>query len=149
MIQVVLIMLVTDLARYWLHLVDILVTRSLSLMPMVLLGFSSEAINVYLPILALQSVFIHCNLEFDLPWLQKLVTTPKFQHWHHTSDREHLDRNFSISLPVLDLVFGTYYSPPGKWPEAYGLAEDKLEERYLAHLLTPFSRKKNTGFSNS
>ena len=177
-IQVVLIMLVTDLAQYWvhrafhqvpllwrfhrihhsvekmdwlagsrLHLVDILVTRSLSLMPMVLLGFSSEAINIYLPILALQSVFIHCNLEFELPWLQKLVTTPKFHHWHHTSDTEHLDRNFSISLPVLDLVFGTYYSPPGKWPEAYGLAEDKLEERYLAHLFTPFRRNKSTEFT--
>ena len=70
MIQVVLIMLVTDLAQYWLHLVDIHVTRSLSVMPVVLLGFRSEAINIYLPILALQSVFIHrgehCLLWFTL-----------------------------------------------------------------------------------
>jgi lathosterol oxidase len=167
--QVFLIMLVTDLAQYWvhrcfhqipllwrfhrihhsvekmdwlagsrLHVVDILITRSLSLVPMVLLGFSAEAINIYLPILALQSVFIHCNLEFELRWLQKLLTTPKFHHWHHTSDREHLDRNFSISLPVLDLIFGTYYSPQGKWPDGYGLAEEKLEERYLTHLFAPF-----------
>ena len=128
------------LAGSRLHLVDILVTRSLSLVPMVLLGFSSAAINIYLPILALQSVFIHCNLEFELHWLQKLVTTPKFHHWHHTSDPGHLDRNFSISLPFLDLLFGTYYSPPGKWPEGYGLNEDKLEERYLAHLLAPFRK---------
>lgn len=60
-------MLVTDLAQYWLHLVDILVTRSLSVMPVVLLGFSSEAINIYLPILALQSVFIHSG-EYCLLW---------------------------------------------------------------------------------
>ena len=128
------------LAGSRLHVVDILITRSLSLVPMVLLGFSAGAINIYLPILALQSVFIHCNLEFELRWLQKLLTTPKFHHWHHTSDREHLDRNFSISLPLLDLLFGTYYNPAGKWPEGYGLAEEKLEERYLVHLFAPFRK---------
>lgn len=171
-VQVLLIMLLTDLVQYWvhrafhrvpllwrfhrihhsvekmdwlagsrLHVIDILITRSLSLVPMVVLGFSTEAINIYLPILALQSVFIHCNLEFEMPWLQKLVTTPKFHHWHHTSDSEYVDRNFSISLPLLDLAFGTYHSPPGKWPDAYGLGEDKLEGRYLAHLFAPFKRQ--------
>ncbi len=170
--QVLLIMLVTDLAQYWvhrafhqlpflwrfhrihhsvesmdwlagsrLHIVDIMVTRSLSLVPMVLLGFSTEAINIYLPVLALQSVFIHCNLEFEFRWLQKIITTPKYHHWHHTSDQQYVDRNFSISLPLLDLLFGTYYSPKGKWPKAYGLAENKLEERYIAHLLAPFKKQ--------
>lgn len=169
--QVLLIVVVTDFAQYWvhrafhgvpflwrfhrvhhsaekmdwlagsrLHIVDVLLTRSLSLVPMVLLGFSGEAINIYLPILALQSVFIHCNLEFELRWLQKIVATPKFHHWHHTSDEGCLDKNFSVSLPVLDLLFGTYHSPDGEWPERYGLAGDRLEEHYLAHLLTPFRR---------
>ena len=168
-VQVAMIMLVTDVAQYWvhrafhripflwrfhrihhsvekmdwlagsrLHIVDVLLTRSLSLFPMVLMGFSNTAINIYLPILALQAVFIHCNLEFEFRWLQKIVTTPKFHHWHHTNDPNHLDRNFSISLPVLDLLFGTYHSPPGEWPRGYGLAGRPLEERYLAHLLAPF-----------
>lgn len=169
LLQVVLIMLVTDLTQYWvhrafhqvpflwgfhrvhhsvekmdwlagsrLHLVDVIVTRSLSLMPMVLLGFSIEAINIYLPILALQSVFIHCNVAWELKWLEGLLTTPKFHHWHHTAQAEHLDRNFAISLPVLDRLFGTYYCPAGQWPDAYGLAGAPLEERYFAHLLAPF-----------
>jgi sterol desaturase/sphingolipid hydroxylase (fatty acid hydroxylase superfamily) len=175
LVQVFLIMLVTDLAQYWLHrafhqvpflwrfhrihhsiekmdwlagsrlhIVDVITMRSLSLVPMVLLGFSVEAINIYLPILALQSVFIHCNLEFELAWLQKSLTTPKYHHWHHTSDARHLDRNFAISLPLLDLLFGTYYSPRGKWPGAYGLTGNKLEEKYIAHFLAPFTgeRKK-------
>lgn len=167
--QVLLIMLITDLAQYWvhrafhripllwrfhrvhhsiekmdwlagsrLHIVDVLLTRSLSLVPMVVMGFSNEAINIYLPILALQAVFIHCNLEFEFRRLQKIVTTPKFHHWHHTSDPRYLDRNFSISLPFLDLLFGTYYSPDGEWPRSYGLAGRKLEEKYWAHLLAPF-----------
>ena len=171
LVQVLLIMLVTDLAQYWvhrafhqvpflwrfhrihhsveamdwlagsrLHIVDVLVTRSLSLVPMVLLGFSVEAINIYLPILALQSVFIHCNVEWEFAGLQKIITTPKYHHWHHTSDPDALDRNFAISLPVIDMVFGTWHSPKGEWPQGYGLTKDPLEERYLAHLLAPFRR---------
>ena len=129
------------LAGSRLHCVAVLLTRSISLFPMVFLGFSAEAINIYLPILAMQSVFIHCNLEFEFPRLQKLITTPKYHHWHHTSDTRHLDRNFAISLPLLDIVFGTYYSPPGKWPKEYGLAGKHLEESYFYHLLLPFRKQ--------
>lgn len=172
LLQVLLIMLVTDLAQYWvhrafhhfpmlwrfhrihhsvqamdwlagsrLHIVDVLVTRSLSLISMVLLGFSNQAINWYLPILALQSVFIHSNLRFELAGLQKIITTPKFHHWHHTRDTGCIDRNFSISLPFLDLLFGTWYSPRGKWPQEYGVHGPQIEESYWAHLLAPFKRQ--------
>ena len=126
------------LAGSRLHILDVLLTRSISLIPMVLLGFSPEAINIYLPILALQSVFIHCNLQFELAKLQKIVTTPKFHHWHHTSDAGCVDRNFAISLPVLDLLFGTYYSPPGEWPKQYGCTGPKIRPNYFAHLIAPF-----------
>lgn len=173
-LQVLLIMIVTDLAQYWvhrafhqipllwrfhrihhsvevmdwlagsrLHIFDVLVTRSISLGPMVLLGFSPEAINLYLPILALQSVFNHCNLQFEFAALQKIIATPKFHHWHHTSDEGCMDRNFAVSLPVLDLMFGTYYSPPGQWPEQYGCTGPKIHPNYFAHLLAPFKNAKS------
>lgn len=170
-LQVLLIVILTDLTQYWvhrafhrvpllwrfhrihhsvevmdwlagsrLHIFDVLVTRSISLVPMVLLGFSPEAINIYLPILALQSVFIHCNLQFEFAALQKIITTPKFHHWHHTSDAGCIDRNFAISLPVLDLIFGTYYSPTGEWPKQYGCTGPKIRPNYFAHLFAPFRR---------
>ncbi|MCB1690331.1 MAG: sterol desaturase family protein [Halioglobus sp.] len=170
-VQVPLIMLVTDIAQYWvhrafhrvpllwrfhrihhsveqmdwlagsrLHIVDVLLTRSISLMPMVVLGFSNEAINFYLPILALQSVFIHCNLEFEFRWLDKILTTPHYHHWHHTRDENCIDRNFAISLPLLDLLFGTYYCPKGKWPREYGLVGKSIKGGYLAHLMAPFRK---------
>jgi sterol desaturase/sphingolipid hydroxylase (fatty acid hydroxylase superfamily) len=126
------------LAGSRLHVVDILLTRSLSLLPAVLLGFSNEAVNIYLPILALQSVFIHCNLNWALEGIQKVMTTPKFHHWHHTADPGCTDRNFSISLPLLDILFGTFYSPRGQWPVNYGLAGEKLRESYWNHLVSPF-----------
>ena len=171
LIQVPVIMIVTDFAQYWihrashrwawlwrfhrvhhsveimdwlagsrLHFVDILVTRSVSLIPMTVLGFSEQAINIYLPILALQSVFIHCNVDYPLRWLNKILATPRFHHWHHTSDPRLLDRNFSISLPVYDLLFGTYHCPDATWPSAYGLVDNDLGHRYLQHVFKPFFR---------
>ncbi|HET6563933.1 MAG TPA: sterol desaturase family protein [Xanthomonadales bacterium] len=168
-LQVVMLMLVTDFAQYWvhrafhhfpllwrfhrihhsvqamdwlagsrLHIVDVVVTRAISLVPLVLLGFSNAAINIYLPILALQAVFIHSNLRFEMAWLQKIITTPKYHHWHHTRDAGCTDRNFAVSLPLLDVLFGTYYSPKGQWPESYGIKDPQIAETYLAHLLAPF-----------
>jgi len=176
LVQVFLIMLVTDFTQYWihrafhripllwrfhrihhsvqamdwlagsrLHIVDVLVTRSLSLVPMVLLGFSNQAINWYLPILALQSVFIHSNLRFEMAGLQKIITTPKYHHWHHTSDRGCTDKNFSVSLPLFDLLFGTYYSPKGQWPQNYGASGPPIEESYFSHLLAPFRSQRSGG----
>lgn len=170
--QVFSIVVITDLAQYWihrashslpflwrfhkihhsvevmdwlagsrLHLIDIIITRSLSLIPMVLLGFSVEAINIYLPLLALQSVFNHCNLRFHFNPLRKILSTPKFHHWHHTSQPEHINRNFSVSLPVFDLIFGTYYCPKDRWPKSYGLAHETIKHRYIDQLLSPFLRK--------
>lgn len=170
-LQVFLLILLTDLAQYWihrafhqvpllwrfhrihhsakamdwlagsrLHIVDVVVTRSLSLVPMVLLGFSNTAINFYLPILALQSVFIHSNLRFEFAALQKIISTPKYHHWHHTLDVGCRDKNFSVSVPLWDLLFGTYYSPKGEWPKQYGITGKQIEPNYLAHLLAPFSK---------
>lgn len=173
LVQVVMIMFVTDLTQYWvhrachtypilwrfhqvhhsvekmdwlagsrLHIVDVLLTRSLSLIPMTLLGFSPEAINIYLPILALQSVFIHCNVNYPIGFLRKVIATPQFHHWHHTGDVEHRDRNFSVTLPVFDILFSTYHCPRDQWPEKYGLDDSPFEDSYRSHLLVPFGFRK-------
>ncbi len=132
------------LAGSRLHFVDVLLTRSLSLIPMTLLGFSAEAINIYLPILALQSVFIHCNVNYPIGFLRKLIATPQFHHWHHTGDIEHRDRNFSVTFPIFDLLFATYYCPKNEWPEQYGLDDSPFDETYRSHLLVPFGFRTRT-----
>jgi lathosterol oxidase len=131
------------LAGSRLHLVDVIATRSLSLIPMVVLGFSNDAINLYVPILALQSVFIHCNTRLPLGALRAVLATPQFHHWHHTADAGRLDRNFAVTLPVFDLLFGTYHCPKGEWPVAYGLGggpDKQVSEHYVAQLVGPFRR---------
>lgn len=81
------------LAGSRLHLVDVIVTRGLTYVPIFVLGFSREA------------------LRWELRPLRRAVATPAFHHWHHAAERDAIDKNFAVHTPIWDLLFGTYYLP--------------------------------------
>jgi len=125
------------LASARLHLVDIVVTRGLSFVPLYVLGFSAPAVYAYLVFVSFHAVFIHANVRFRFRPLERLLVTPRFHHWHHAA-AEAVDRNFAIHLPVIDRLFGTAYFPDGRWPDAYGLAGDPVPDGWFRQLLSPF-----------
>lgn len=128
------------LAGSRLHLVDVIVTRGLTYVPIFVLGFSREALAVYVFIVAVQATFIHANVRWDLRPLRHAVATPAFHHWHHAAERDAIDKNFSVHTPIWDRLFGTYYLPD-RWPSAYGLHNTKgVPARWAAQLLYPFRR---------
>jgi len=45
-----------------------------------------------------------------------------------------------VHLPCFDRWFGTSYLPPGRWPEAYGIAGDPVPESWAAQMVWPFER---------
>ena len=62
-------------------------------------------------------------MRFHFGPLRWLMATPQFHHWHHGAEREAVDKNFAVHLPVLDRLFGTCYLPGDRWPASYGLAD--------------------------
>jgi lathosterol oxidase len=108
------------LAGSRLHLVDIILTRGLVYVPIFVLGFSEQALMVYVFIVAVQATFIHANVRWTLRMMRPYIATPAFHHWHHTAERHALNRNFAVHTPIWDRLFGTYYLPD-RWPERYGL----------------------------
>jgi sterol desaturase/sphingolipid hydroxylase (fatty acid hydroxylase superfamily) len=94
-----------------LHVCEILLTRSLILVPIFLLGFPQDTIFAYVIFVSVQSVVIHSNLAWDLGWLRYVLVTPHFHHWHHASDEEALDRNYCAHTPLWDHVFRTAHAP--------------------------------------
>ncbi|MES9906417.1 MAG: sterol desaturase family protein [Sedimenticola sp.] len=45
-------------------------------------------------------------------WLEWLISTPVFHHWHYTHDGpEYVDKNYATMFPWIDRLFGTYYLP--------------------------------------
>jgi lathosterol oxidase len=116
-----------------LHIVDLALTRSMVFVPAFVLGFADLAIYFYIVIVAVQSVFIHANLNWNFGWLEYVLTTPRFHHWHHALEREATDKNFAVHFPVLDLMFGTFYLPAGNvWPAGYGVHSSDVPEHYFA-----------------
>jgi sterol desaturase/sphingolipid hydroxylase (fatty acid hydroxylase superfamily) len=125
------------LAGSRLHLVDVIVTRGLSYVPIFLLGFSESALMAYVFLVATQATFIHANVRWVFRALQPFVVTPAFHHWHHAAEREAINKNFAVHTPIWDRLFGTYYLP-GRWPAAYGLAGGReVPRRWISQLVYP------------
>jgi lathosterol oxidase len=128
------------LAGSRLHLLDIAVTRGLTYVPIYVLGFAESPLVAYLIFVSAQATFIHANVRFEWRWLQWILATPRFHHWHHASEPEAVDINFAVHLPVLDVLFGTAYLPD-RWPSAYGIAHGARAPRgYVRQFLWPFRR---------
>lgn len=128
------------LAGSRMHFIEIIVLRSLTIIPMNVLGFSQTAIYTYLIIVYLYSTYLHANLKFDVEWVKPILATPRFHHWHHGIEKEAIDVNFSIHFPILDRIFGTYYMPKSKWPSAYGIKNHPIPSGYLKQFLYPFKK---------
>jgi len=121
-----------------LHLVDILITRSFSYIPLYILGFSNDVFYVYVVIVALQAVMAHTNVRIPFSFLKYLFVTPQFHHWHHSKDKETHNKNFAIHFPFIDKIFGTYHLPVDEWPEAMGLEDESFPKGYLRQQIYPF-----------
>lgn len=126
------------LAGSRLHLIDVIVTRGLTYVPIFVLGFSERALMVYVFIVAAQATFIHANVRWEFRRARRLVATPAFHHWHHSADAEAVDKNFAVHTPVWDILFGTYYLPD-RWPGAYGLrGARRVPGRWMTQFIDPF-----------
>ena len=128
------------LAGSRLHLVDVILTRGLTYVPIFVLGFSNAALMAYVFLVAAQATFIHANVRWRLRPVRRLIATPAFHHWHHSAEREAVDKNFAVHTPVWDILFGTYYLPD-RWPAAYGLSSQRdVPSGWFKQLLYPLIR---------
>ena len=128
-----------------LHLFDVVVTRALVLLPLIVLGFDQRAVYAYLVLVSFHAVFIHANFAPRAAWLERWIAMPRYHHWHHAIEPEAVDRNFAVHLPMIDRWFGTHHLPEGAWPGGYGIAGAVPPEGYLRQLIWPLRRSGHFG----
>ncbi len=107
-----------------------------------LLGFSPQALILLTPFNLIYSSMTHANLNWTFGPLRYLFASPVFHRWHHTTEKEGLNKNFASTFPFLDLLFGSFYMPPGRLPEQFGVGESDFPEDFLGQFFHPF-RKQN------
>jgi lathosterol oxidase len=121
------------------HFVDDTLVRGFILAPL-MLGFSQTIILAYLVFVTLHATWTHCNFGPNAKWLEKFLVMPRYHHWHHTSQKEGIDKNFAIHFPWIDKLFGTYHYPEA-WPEQYGLDGEEIAPSFVGQTIQPFIKK--------
>ncbi len=86
-------------------------------------GFSAEFTGALAFVQIATGLFLHANVRWRLRPLHKVIITPEFHHWHHTNEAQAINTNYSVFLPVWDLMFGTYFMPKDRRPSVYGVSE--------------------------
>lgn len=120
------------------HILELLITRTLVLAPIYVLGFSKEVIDAYIVVVGFQAVFNHANVSVRLGPLRHVIVTPNFHHWHHSQDQEALDKNYAAHFAFLDHLFGTAVKSGKAWPERYGVLGDYVPNGFFKQLKFPF-----------
>jgi lathosterol oxidase len=125
------------------HIVEIIATRCAVLLPLVVLGFSANAVNAYVVLVGVQAVLAHANLRLDFGWLEYVICSPRYHHWHHARDEAYVDANYAIHLPLIDMLMGTFRRPPpGTWPQEYGVMElESVPSGFWAQHAMPFGKR--------
>jgi sterol desaturase/sphingolipid hydroxylase (fatty acid hydroxylase superfamily) len=129
------------LATYRVHPVDQIFNSAVIALPGIVIGFSPEALLVYAFVYRWHAMLLHSNLGIGLGFLERVVASPRFHHWHHADEPEAYDRNFGGQLVIWDQLFGTAYHKQ-RLPSRYGVGST-LRLDYVEHLVEPFRRERS------
>jgi sterol desaturase/sphingolipid hydroxylase (fatty acid hydroxylase superfamily) len=129
------------LAAARVHPLETMVNHIGIVLPLYFLGFSGGVLSFYAPFLAIYPIFLHANLAWNYGPLRYLIASPAWHRWHHSSDLQALNKNFSGLFPFVDAIFGTAYFPRYGQPQKYGLHNQQMPTSFTKQLLYPFRPK--------
>ena len=125
-----------------LHPVNQALMTLVQALPLLFLGFDPRVFAAVAPLLALYAIFLHANVRFELGPLARWIASPRFHRWHHTSAEEGRDKNFAGLFPLWDVLFGSYFAPPGRAPAEFGAGDEPVPAGLWRQLAYPWRRVK-------
>lgn len=111
------------------------------------LGITPDVIIFIKPLDAAYSFFVHANLNLTLGPFCKVLASPVFHRWHHTTNTESISKNFAATFTIWDILFGTFFMPSDKLPSFYGVKDNDYPKSFIGQLLYPL-RKNRTKIIN-
>ncbi|MEP7219894.1 MAG: sterol desaturase family protein, partial [Bacteroidota bacterium] len=124
------------------HSLEILINQTIEFAPIILLGASPEVALIKGIIDAVWGMYIHSNIDIHSGALQYVINGPEMHRWHHATDDEAHNRNFSTKLAIWDWIFGTAYFPASKKPSGYGLDDPDFPKGYIGQHVYAFRRER-------
>ena len=123
------------------HPVNEIGSRLAQVIPLVLVGYNAGVVVTFVPILTLYAIMLHANVSWDFGRLRYLIGSPVYHRWHHTSEKEGLDKDFAAMFPFVDWMFGTLYFPRDRQPLEFGVPGENIPNNLLKQLVYPFRKK--------
>jgi sterol desaturase/sphingolipid hydroxylase (fatty acid hydroxylase superfamily) len=121
---------------HWLE--DPLVVLFVSVPINLLFRFQGLEIGILALIELLWLQFVHLNLRLELGLLTGIIVGPQHHRLHHSFRPQHINKNYAVFFPVLDMIFGSYCRPQkGEFP-ATGLTTGTTYNTLWAALFLPF-----------
>lgn len=121
------------------HVFDRIMFTLPNLVCMAYFGARPEVIVLYFFFRSFWDRYIHSNI--DAPrWTHKcMLSSPKFHRWHHCTDPEAQNKNFSGDFIFFDVLFGTAYDPdPAQKPQPTQFGEPSYSDDFIVQQLLPF-----------
>jgi sterol desaturase/sphingolipid hydroxylase (fatty acid hydroxylase superfamily) len=120
------------------HPVNDIFSKGIQALPIILLGFSPIAVELYTPILSAYIALIHANVSWNYGPLRYAIASPAFHRWHHEMDKKAWGKNYAGLFPIYDVIFGTFYLPLNQQPKEFGVYGEKMTENFIDQMLYPF-----------
>lgn len=131
------------------HWGEVIVYKTLSYLPLVILGVDGNVILAIAVIGTLMQDLNHSNLPIDWGPFRYVLNSARMHVWHHdVVQHGRGGQNFGIVLSVWDWIFGTVYWPEDReMPEKLGFEgmEDGYPEDLPSRFLWPLVRRRPRG----
>ncbi len=121
------------------HWMEIVVYKSLTYLPLVMLGVDGRVILWIAVVSTLIGHMNHSNLKISWGPLRYLINSPRMHVWHHDVIlRGEHGKNYGIVFSLWDWLFGTAYMPPEGQPQKLGFESmEKFPRGLLPRLIYP------------
>ncbi len=121
-----------------LHPINDAATSVCAAIALVGIGFDARTLSWAIPFFTFYAIMVHANVSWTFGPLRYVVISPVFHRWHHTTEKEGLDKNFAGLFPFWDLLFGTFYLPRDRQPMEFGVLRESVPESFWRQLVYPF-----------
>ena len=90
------------------HVLEIVVMQISYILLASWMNIPAEGIGAIAALRLLHNNWVHSKYDVHLGPLTKIISTPRFHHWHHADEKEAYDTNFANTFAFWDVLFGTY-----------------------------------------
>lgn len=82
----------------------------MSIIPAVIVGVPAEDYPLFMIVYGIIGYLKHNQIPWRMGFFGKYIIQSPLDHWiHHSTDKEHYDKNFANVFAIWDHIFGTYY----------------------------------------